>query len=173
MRRRARGRTRRLWCWPATRISGSCWRVFVGWKVRSLRLYAGKREEELTSARRSVQLQVQLSLGLSQRGALHRTVQAAHLWTRLGTLHLRPYSPERVGRYPGVDRQGQDEPWDRRNEQAADSVRLLASVQEDVCVALLPWSVRRELTTRAGRYQSGFFWRHPLLDKYKYYWRVE
>ena len=23
------------------------------------------------------------------------------------------------------------------------------------------------------RYQSGFFWRHPLLDKYKYYWRIE
>lgn len=23
------------------------------------------------------------------------------------------------------------------------------------------------------RYQSGFFWRHPLLDNYKYYWRIE
>ncbi|KAL0946878.1 hypothetical protein HGRIS_013044 [Hohenbuehelia grisea] len=23
------------------------------------------------------------------------------------------------------------------------------------------------------RFNSGFFWRHPLLDKYKYYWRVE
>lgn len=23
------------------------------------------------------------------------------------------------------------------------------------------------------RYESGFFWRHPLLDNYKYYWRVE
>lgn len=23
------------------------------------------------------------------------------------------------------------------------------------------------------RYQSGFFWRHPLLNEYKYYWRVE
>lgn len=23
------------------------------------------------------------------------------------------------------------------------------------------------------RYQSGFFWRHPLLDQYKYYWRIE
>ncbi|GAA5837036.1 hypothetical protein JCM11251_004480 [Rhodosporidiobolus azoricus] len=23
------------------------------------------------------------------------------------------------------------------------------------------------------RYQSGFFWRHPLLDEYEYYWRVE
>ncbi len=23
------------------------------------------------------------------------------------------------------------------------------------------------------RYQSGFFWRHPLLSEYKYYWRVE
>ncbi|GMM51237.1 hypothetical protein DASB73_021950 [Starmerella bacillaris] len=23
------------------------------------------------------------------------------------------------------------------------------------------------------RFESGFFWRHPLLDKYKYYWRVE
>lgn len=23
------------------------------------------------------------------------------------------------------------------------------------------------------RFQSGFFFRHPLLDKYKYYWRVE
>lgn len=23
------------------------------------------------------------------------------------------------------------------------------------------------------RYESGFFWRHPLLDEYKYYWRVE
>lgn len=23
------------------------------------------------------------------------------------------------------------------------------------------------------RYESGFFWRHPALDKYKYYWRVE
>lgn len=31
----------------------------------------------------------------------------------------------------------------------------------------------RELIECTGRYQSGFFWRHPLLDKYKYYWRVE
>jgi alpha 1,2-mannosyltransferase len=23
------------------------------------------------------------------------------------------------------------------------------------------------------RYESGFFWRHPLLDQFKYYWRVE
>lgn len=23
------------------------------------------------------------------------------------------------------------------------------------------------------RYQSGFFWRHPLLDSYEYYWRIE
>lgn len=23
------------------------------------------------------------------------------------------------------------------------------------------------------RFESGFFWRHPLLDNYKYYWRVE
>ncbi|CCH58987.1 hypothetical protein TBLA_0B01440 [Henningerozyma blattae CBS 6284] len=23
------------------------------------------------------------------------------------------------------------------------------------------------------RYESGFFWRHPLLDEYEYYWRVE
>ncbi|VVT49947.1 uncharacterized protein SAPINGB_P002524 [Magnusiomyces paraingens] len=23
------------------------------------------------------------------------------------------------------------------------------------------------------RYESGFFWRHPFLNKYKYYWRVE
>ena len=23
------------------------------------------------------------------------------------------------------------------------------------------------------RFESGFFWRHPALDKYKYYWRVE
>lgn len=23
------------------------------------------------------------------------------------------------------------------------------------------------------RYESGFFWRHPLMDQYKYYWRVE
>lgn len=23
------------------------------------------------------------------------------------------------------------------------------------------------------RYQSGFFWRHPLLDGFKYYWRIE
>ena len=23
------------------------------------------------------------------------------------------------------------------------------------------------------RYQSGFFWRHPLLDTYEYYWRIE
>ncbi|ORY87380.1 glycosyl transferase, partial [Leucosporidium creatinivorum] len=22
------------------------------------------------------------------------------------------------------------------------------------------------------RYQSGFFWRHPLLDQYDYYWRI-
>lgn len=23
------------------------------------------------------------------------------------------------------------------------------------------------------RYQSGFFWRHPLMEQYEYYWRVE
>lgn len=23
------------------------------------------------------------------------------------------------------------------------------------------------------RFESGFFWRHPMMDKYKYYWRVE
>jgi len=23
------------------------------------------------------------------------------------------------------------------------------------------------------RYQSGFFWRHPLLDDLQFYWRVE
>jgi alpha 1,2-mannosyltransferase len=23
------------------------------------------------------------------------------------------------------------------------------------------------------RYQSGFFWRHPLLDNYEFYWRIE
>ncbi|SCZ90611.1 BZ3500_MvSof-1268-A1-R1_Chr9g10897 [Microbotryum saponariae] len=26
---------------------------------------------------------------------------------------------------------------------------------------------------RMCRYQSGFFWRHPLLDQYDYYWRIE
>ena len=29
------------------------------------------------------------------------------------------------------------------------------------------------LLTQIVRFQSGFFFRHPLLDKYDYYWRIE
>jgi hypothetical protein len=29
------------------------------------------------------------------------------------------------------------------------------------------------ITKQSNRFQSGFFFRHPLLDAFEYYWRVE
>lgn len=39
---------------------------------------------------------------------------------------------------------------------------------KEVSLVLLLWYTQYDY-----RFQSGFFFRHPLLDEYEYYWRVE
>jgi hypothetical protein len=42
----------------------------------------------------------------------------------------------------------------------------------DTCAGELTFK-NRYVTNVLFRFQSGFFFRHPLLDPYEYYWRIE
>ncbi|CAO3621706.1 unnamed protein product [Cunninghamella echinulata] len=52
-------------------------------------------------------------------------------------------------------------------ERAAKSRKIMASLDPEVPYA------NSESYRHMCRFQSGFFFRHPLLDPYEYYWRVE
>jgi alpha 1,2-mannosyltransferase len=52
-----------------------------------------------------------------------------------------------------------------------DQTKMQEGVDE---MAKLPIPYGDSVTYRKMcRYQSGWFWRHPLLDTYKFYWRIE